>query len=51
MVNEAYGKYWFSANNGASILYDLAVSANYDGLTGKYFDNDKGAFDEAHADA
>ncbi len=51
MVKEAYGTYWSSADKGSSILYDLAVSEKYDGITGKYFDNDKGSFGQAHADA
>ena len=55
MVKEAYGKYWSSADKGGNILYDLAVSKEYEGLTGKYFDNDKGkekgTFGEAHSDA
>ncbi|MEM6698134.1 MAG: SDR family NAD(P)-dependent oxidoreductase [Bacteroidota bacterium] len=51
MVQEAYGRYWSSADKGANILYDLAVSQQYEGITGKYFDNDKGGFGAAHADA
>jgi len=55
MVKEAYGYSWSSADKGGNILYDLAVSSEYEGLTGQYFDNDKGevkgAFGEAHSDA
>ena len=51
MVKEAYGFHRSSADKGADILYDLAVSKEYDGLTGKYFDNDRGAFGKAHQDA
>lgn len=51
MVKEAYGKFWSSADKGASILHDLAVSEDYKGVTGKYFDNDQGSFGHAHADA
>lgn len=55
MVQEAYGQHWSSADKGADILYDLAVSEAYNGITGKYFDNDqgaiKGAFGPAHGDA
>ena len=55
MVKEAYGRYWSSADKGGNILYDLAVSNEYEGVTGKYFDNDKGeikgAFGPAHSDA
>ncbi len=55
MVKEAYGRYWSSADKGANILYDLAIEKEYEGITGKYFDNDKGnkkgTFGEAHSDA
>lgn len=51
MVQEAFGKYWSSADKGANILYDLALSEAYKESTGKYFDNDQGAFGMAHADA
>lgn len=55
MVKEAYGRYWSSADKGGNILYDLAVSDEYEGVTEKYFDNDKGeikgAFGPAHSDA
>ena len=55
MVQEAYGQYWSSANKGATILYDLALSAEFDGVSGAYFDNDKGDprgyLSQAHPDA
>ena len=51
MVAEAYGRSWSSADKGADILYDLAVSDAYKGATGKYFDNDRGEFAQAHPDA
>lgn len=55
MANEAYGQHWSPATKGSDILYDLAVSNEYEGITGKYFDNDKGdpkgAFAKAHPDA
>ncbi|WP_422106344.1 SDR family NAD(P)-dependent oxidoreductase [Winogradskyella sp.] len=55
MVAEAYGQHWSPADKGASILYELAVSNDYKGITGKYFDNDKGSpkgnFGPAHPDA
>ncbi len=51
MVREAYGRFWSSADKGANILYDLAVSENHKGITGKYFDNDKGGYGNAHSDA
>lgn len=51
MVQEAYGHHWSPADKGANILYDLAVSTDYQGVTGQYFDNDKGSFGKAHPDA
>lgn len=51
MVREAYGKFWSSADKGADILYDLAIDEKYKSMSGKYFDNDRGSFGEAHADA
>jgi NAD(P)-dependent dehydrogenase (short-subunit alcohol dehydrogenase family) len=55
MVSEAYGHHWSPATKGSDILYDLAVSEEYNGITGKYFDNDKGNpkehFSKAHLDA
>ena len=51
MVKEAFGNYWSSADKGANILYELAISDDYQDISGKYFDNDKGTFAEAHPDA
>ncbi len=55
MVQEAYGKFWSSADKGANILYDLAVLEEYAERNGQYFDNDKGdpkgMFGEAHPDS
>lgn len=51
MVREGYGTFWAPADKGADILYDLAISAKHQGATGKYYDNDKGAFGQAHSDA
>jgi len=55
MVREAYGKFWSAADKGGNILYDLAVATEYEGVTGQYFDNDKGdpkgEFGPAHSDA
>ena len=51
MVQEAYGQFWSSADKGADILYDLALSDEYIHSSGKYFDNDKGHFSNAHKDA
>jgi NAD(P)-dependent dehydrogenase (short-subunit alcohol dehydrogenase family) len=51
MVKEAFGKHWSPADKGSNILYELAVSEEYQNISGKYFDNDKGAFGKAHQDA
>lgn len=55
MVREAFGQHWSSADKGANILRDLATSDEYQDVTGKYFDNDKGeqkgSFGEVHPDA
>ncbi|MEM1337932.1 MAG: SDR family NAD(P)-dependent oxidoreductase [Bacteroidota bacterium] len=55
MVQDAYGQYWSSASKGSTILYDLAVSDEFEGVSGAYFDNDKGDprgyLSRAHSDA
>ena len=51
MVAEAFGNYWSPADKGAKSLYELALSEDYQGATGKYFDNDIGIFSQAHPDA
>lgn len=51
MVREAFGHHWSSAEKGGNIIYDLAVSDVYAGISGKYYDNDSGGFGTAHADA
>ena len=51
MVKEAFGTHWSTADKGANILYDLAVSEQHKGITGKYFDNDKGMYGSAYTDA
>lgn len=51
MANEAYGTYWSPAEKGVEILYDLAISDQHKSMTGKYFDNDNGAYAPAHSDA
>jgi NAD(P)-dependent dehydrogenase (short-subunit alcohol dehydrogenase family) len=51
MVREGFGRVWSSADKGADILYDLAVAGKYEGVSGKYFDNDRGSFGMAHSDA
>ncbi len=51
MVKEAYGHHWSSADKGANILYELAISEKHKESSGKYFDNDKGDFNIPHSDA
>lgn len=51
MVQEAYGQFWSSADKGADILVELALSEKHKANNGKYFDNDKGTFSNAHNDA
>ncbi len=51
MVQEAYGQFWAPAEKGASILYDLATSEDYNQSSGLYWDNDLGDFNKAHEDA
>ena len=51
MAKEAYGQVWSSATKGSDILYDLATASQYQNHSGEYFDNDKGVFNRAHADA
>ena len=51
MALEAYGQHWSSADKGANILYDLAISSQYAESNGTYFDNDSGSFSPAHNDA
>lgn len=51
MVREGFGRIWSSADKGADILYDLAVSETYEGVSGKYFDNDSGDFARTISDA
>lgn len=51
MVKEAYGHHWSSADKGADILCELAVLEEYQESNGRYFDNDKGIFSDAHNDA
>jgi NAD(P)-dependent dehydrogenase (short-subunit alcohol dehydrogenase family) len=51
MAREAYGKFWSSAEKGANIIYDLALVTKANQMNGKYFDNDRGEFGNAHPDA
>tara|TARA_R110002126_G_scaffold5194_1_gene27384 strand:+ start:7014 stop:7796 length:783 start_codon:yes stop_codon:yes gene_type:complete len=49
MAKEAYGQHWSPAEKGVDILYKLSMTDLAE--TGKYFDNDKGSYATAHADA
>lgn len=59
MVKVAYGQHWSSADKGANVLYQLAVTDRFANNSGKYFDNDLsskdgielGNFNSAHPDA
>lgn len=51
MVKEGFGRFWSSADKGGNILHDLAISEDYNNMSGKYFDNDQGVFGRAHSDA
>lgn len=51
MVKEAFGNSWSSVDKGADILCALATSHEFRGITGKYFDNDRGTFGMLHPDA
>ena len=51
MAKEAYGQHWSPAEKGVDILYNLAISEANNNDSGKYFDNDKGSFSNAHPDA
>lgn len=51
MVKEAYGQEGKDLRIGASILVQAAVSEAFEGVTGRYFDNDQGRFAPPHPDA
>ncbi len=51
MVKEAFGHHYSSADKGANIIYDLAVSKDHEGISGKYFDNDRGMYGQLISDA
>ncbi|MEM1119941.1 MAG: SDR family NAD(P)-dependent oxidoreductase [Bacteroidota bacterium] len=48
MVREGWGFHRSSADKGGNILYDLAILERYTNESGKYFDNDIGAFGSLH---
>lgn len=51
MVQEGFGIAGNDLGIGAQILTHLALSAEFEDASGKYFDNDKGAFGSPHPDA
>ncbi|MEM7676879.1 MAG: SDR family NAD(P)-dependent oxidoreductase [Myxococcota bacterium] len=51
MVKEAYGQQGKDLRIGADILVRAAVSEEFEGVTGKYFDNDIERFAQPHPDA
>lgn len=51
MVKEAYGTEGKDIGIGADILVRSALSDEFEGVTGRYYDNDHGQFAEPHADA
>ena len=51
MAIEAYGKHWSSADKGADIMIALATEAKHVAMSGKYYDNDRGSYGPAHANA
>lgn len=51
MVKEAYGVKGGDLRIGAEILYRAALSDEFAGAAGKYFDNDRGIFSNPHPDA
>lgn len=51
MVKEAYGVSGNDLGVGADILVRAALDSEFDGATGRYFDNDKKQFTNPHSDA
>ncbi|MEM9101820.1 MAG: SDR family NAD(P)-dependent oxidoreductase [Pseudomonadota bacterium] len=51
MVKEAYGSEGKDLMIGANILVKAALDEDFAGITGRYFDNDQGAWSEPHEDA
>lgn len=51
LVKEAYGVEGHDLSIGADILYRAALSDEFAGATGQYFDNDSGQFTTPHIDA
>ncbi len=51
MVKEAYKTQGHDLRIGADLLTRMAISEEFEGITGKYYDNDFGHFDNPHPDA
>ncbi len=51
MVREGFGRSRAGADVGANILFRAALSDEFADATGRYFDNDSGAFAPPHRDA
>ncbi len=51
MVKEAYGSEGKDLSIGADILVRTALNQEFAGITGQYFDNDKGNWSKPHPDA
>ncbi|WP_249029337.1 SDR family NAD(P)-dependent oxidoreductase [Tannockella kyphosi] len=48
MVKEAYGQEGFDIQIGADIIYRASLSSEFQGASGKYYDNDYQMFDDPH---
>ena len=51
MVQEGFGVSGGDLNIGADIIRRAALSDEFVGMSGRYFDNDSGRFAEPHSDA
>ena len=51
MVKQAYGSEGKDLSIGATILQRAATGEDFNGITGRYFDNDIGAWSQPHPDA
>ncbi|MEM6266571.1 MAG: oxidoreductase, partial [Pseudomonadota bacterium] len=51
MVKEAYGRAGHDLGIGADILTRAALSDEFSGASGRYYDNDRQAFFSPHPDA
>lgn len=51
MVQEAYGEFWSTPDKGADILVEIALENKHAQNSGRYYDNDKDVFSDAHPDA